>query len=110
MMTAEATSENGTTYEFIRAAVFSLAACVLSMAGFWMVYAKDLVKRDDVMNMVRNEIAIDRNNTSNLATELKNVTSRLEAVSNSMVDLKVQISILNTRLEENKKQRIGANL
>lgn len=108
-MTTEA-SVNNTTYEFIRAAVFSLAACVLSMASFWMVYAKDLVKREDVVSMVKNEIAIDRNNTSNLAIELKNVTSRLEVVSSSMVDLKVQISILNTKLEENKKQRIGQNL
>lgn len=91
-------------------------ACIIAMIAFWMVEARNYIKRDEVVQLIESQspyakdkslimAELNRANDSNKA--LEQTVSQMKDV---LMDLKIEIAVLNKTLQgiREEEQNTGA--
>lgn len=91
-------------------AVTILAAAVISMGGFWMVEGRNFVGREEMNKVVHEQMANVAKDNPYLVdkTLLIEGTKKLDKISDTLTELKLDIAKIQTKLEL-IKNNVGAN-
>ena len=83
--------------DFLKQILYILMTVIITMAGYWMVFSRDLVTRSEAAELIAVQTAVTKVEIQSLVESRKELSSAIKENTEAVYDLKVEIAKISRR-------------